>query len=76
VTGLLIFFAILELALTAWLTARYGRTGAPNKSLVDIAHFALFTSIWTVLFSALFGILFFHSRTGSVLTSIASHGIL
>jgi vacuolar-type H+-ATPase subunit I/STV1 len=75
VTGLLIFFAIIELAISAWLTARYHRYGAPS-SLAGRTHFALFTSVWTVVFTFLYGILFWHSAAGSVLTSIASHGIL
>jgi hypothetical protein len=74
---LLIFFGLIELAISAWLTARYGKKhDAPNSGINTRTQFILFSSIWTVFFSFLFGILFFHSNSGSILTSVMSHGIL
>lgn len=42
----------------------------------DRVRYTLFASIWTVVFSFLYLVLFMHSATGSVLTSVASHLIL
>ncbi|PSS29777.1 hypothetical protein EW026_g6039 [Hermanssonia centrifuga] len=77
VFGLLILFAIIELALSAWLTSRYNaHHNFPSTGVRDRTRFLLFTSIWTVFFSFLYMILFLHSASsGSVLTSVGSHGI-
>ncbi|KAJ7511685.1 hypothetical protein B0H11DRAFT_2268733 [Mycena galericulata] len=64
VFGLTIFYGIIELSLAAWLTCFTER---------DRVRFTLFTSTWTVVFSALFLILFAHSTSGSILTSVLSH---
>ncbi|EJD41511.1 hypothetical protein AURDEDRAFT_153200, partial [Auricularia subglabra TFB-10046 SS5] len=73
--GLIIFLAIVEGSISTWLTVQYNRHpknvfygGTRNDS-----RFLVFTSWWTVLFSAVYAGLFFHSSTGSVLTSVASH---
>lgn len=43
----------------------------------DRTRYILFTSCWTVLFSLFYLALFLHSAsTGSVLTSVLSHGVL
>ncbi|KAF8899319.1 hypothetical protein BD779DRAFT_1465255 [Infundibulicybe gibba] len=72
--GLLIFFAIIELALAAWLTSRFNaHHNYLNISERDRVRFILFCSTWTIAFSTFYLVLFLHSPGGSVLTSIASH---
>ncbi|KAI0043805.1 hypothetical protein FA95DRAFT_1574884 [Auriscalpium vulgare] len=76
--GLLLLFGLVELALAAWLTSRFHtHHNAPNQSILDRTHFALFTACWTVFFSLLLGLLFLRSATGGgLLTSVASHGVI
>ncbi|KIP03209.1 hypothetical protein PHLGIDRAFT_77973 [Phlebiopsis gigantea 11061_1 CR5-6] len=74
--GLIIFFAIIELAISAWLTSRYNaHHNYLSVTERDRTRFLLFTSIWTIVLSSLYSVLFFHSATGSFLTSVGSHGI-
>jgi len=71
--GLIILFGIFELSLSAWLTARFAdRHDESNGSERDRVHFVLFTSAWTVILSVFYSILFYHSKTG-ILVSVASH---
>ena len=43
----------------------------------DRTRFLLFVSTWTIVFSILYVLLFLHSAaTGSVMTSVGSHGVL
>lgn len=66
-----------QLALSAWLTSRYNMNhDYLNISERDRVRYVLFCSIWTVVFSFFFFILFIHSATGSVLTSVAAHLLL
>lgn len=73
VLSLIIFFSIIELAISAWLTSRFN---AYNNyfSLTerDSTRFLLFTSIWTIVFSGAY-MLFFFSLPDHVLSSVASH---
>ncbi|KAF7347137.1 MARVEL domain-containing protein [Mycena venus] len=72
--GLLIFFGIIELSIAAWLTSQFNKFN--NEQFVgerDRVRYTLFASIWTVVFSALFLILFAHSPNGSMLTSVLAH---
>ncbi|KAF7436133.1 hypothetical protein PC9H_002959 [Pleurotus ostreatus] len=74
VFGMLIFFGIIELAISAWLTSRFNaRHDYFSLTERDRVRYTLFASIWTVVFSFLYLVLFMHSATGSVLTSVASH---
>jgi len=76
VFGLMIFFSIIELSISAWLTAQWNSFGNQNNNdEVSRTHFLLFCSVWTIVFSIAYLGLFLHSRTGSIATSIASHGI-
>ncbi|KAI0803299.1 hypothetical protein BC629DRAFT_118256 [Irpex lacteus] len=77
VMGLLIVFAIIELAVSAWLVSRFNaHHNYFSTDERDRTRYLLFTSIWTVFFSALYSLLFFHSAAnGSVLTSVGSHGV-
>ncbi|KAF7290211.1 hypothetical protein MIND_01334600 [Mycena indigotica] len=72
--GLMIFFGIIELSLAAWLTSQFNKHhNASSGTERDRVRFTLFASTWTVVFSTLFLILFAHSATGSVLTSVLAH---
>jgi hypothetical protein len=75
--GLMVFFAIIELSISAWLVSRFNA----NHNFVstterDRVRYLLFLSCWTVFFSFLYLVLFLHSAsTGSTLTSVGSHAI-
>ncbi|KAJ7146531.1 hypothetical protein C8R44DRAFT_691006 [Mycena epipterygia] len=72
--GLIIFFGIIELSLAAWLTSHFNQhQNERTISERDRVRFTLFASTWTIVFSTLFLILFAHSATGSILTSVLAH---
>ncbi|KAF9007954.1 hypothetical protein BDQ17DRAFT_1539681 [Cyathus striatus] len=72
----LILFAIIELSISAWLVSRFNaHHNYQNTTERDRVRYVLFCSTWTVVFSCLYLVLFLHSATGSVLTSVASHTI-
>ncbi|KAI0271439.1 hypothetical protein BC834DRAFT_442485 [Gloeopeniophorella convolvens] len=72
---LLVVFAIIELAISAWLTARYNsRHDYLSKTERDRVEFLLFCSIWTVFLSPFLAASFLFA-SGSVLASVASHVI-
>lgn len=73
--GLLIFFGIIEGAITTWLTVMYNNyNNYDSVSIRDRIRLLCFTSWWTVFFSFIYLLLFLHSAsTGSILTSVASH---
>ncbi|KAJ7463787.1 hypothetical protein FB451DRAFT_460575 [Mycena latifolia] len=72
--GLIIFFGIIELSLAAWLTSQFNKHMHEHTLAErDRVHFTLFASTWTIVFSALFLILFMHSANGSILTSVLAH---
>ncbi|TFL02823.1 hypothetical protein BDV98DRAFT_591650 [Pterulicium gracile] len=73
--GLLIFFGIIELAISAWLVSRYNLHRADRGATErDRVRFTLFAAIWTVVISIFYLALFQHSAsTGSVATSVMSH---
>ncbi|KAJ7740076.1 hypothetical protein B0H16DRAFT_1324539 [Mycena metata] len=72
--GLMILFAIIELSLSAWLTSKFNHFhNYRTLSERDRVRFTLFTSTWTVVWAALLLILFAHSATGSMLTSVLAH---
>ncbi|KAJ6567149.1 hypothetical protein B0H19DRAFT_1139715 [Mycena capillaripes] len=72
--GLIILFGLIELALSAWLTSRFNMLhNQRSLSERDRVRFALFTSTWTIFFSGLMAVLFWHSSDGSVLTSVLAH---
>ncbi|KDQ62851.1 hypothetical protein JAAARDRAFT_357786 [Jaapia argillacea MUCL 33604] len=74
VFGLIIFFAIIELAISAWLTSMYNKhSNYFNLGVRDRSRFILFSSIWTIVFSIAYMGMFLQSATGSVFTSVASH---
>ncbi|KAK7063476.1 hypothetical protein R3P38DRAFT_2818694 [Favolaschia claudopus] len=72
--GLMIFFGIIELSLSAWLTSQFNKhNNNRTTDERDRVRFTLFASTWTIAFSALFLMLFAHSPNGSMLTSVLSH---
>jgi hypothetical protein len=77
VFGVIILCALIELSISAWLTARFASNHNEHSATeLDRTHFILFTACWTVFFSLFYMVLFQHSAsTGSVLTSVASHAI-
>ncbi|KIJ66548.1 hypothetical protein HYDPIDRAFT_86654 [Hydnomerulius pinastri MD-312] len=73
VFGLIIFFSIIELAISAYLTARFNQHhNYFNVAERDRTRFLLFTSIWTLALSALY-MFFFFSMPSGVMSSVASH---
>ncbi|KAJ7045270.1 hypothetical protein C8F04DRAFT_1249697 [Mycena alexandri] len=75
--GLMILFGIIELSLSAWLTSQFNRFhNERTLSERDRVRFTLFTSTWTVVWAALLLLLFAHSATGSMLTSVLAHLVL
>ncbi|KAJ6500758.1 hypothetical protein C8R45DRAFT_863532 [Mycena sanguinolenta] len=75
--GLIIFFGIIELALSAWLTSKFNMLhNERNPTERDRVRFTLFTSTWTLFFSGILFILFWHSSDGSILTSVLSHLVI
>ncbi|EKM61639.1 uncharacterized protein PHACADRAFT_248361 [Phanerochaete carnosa HHB-10118-sp] len=74
--GLIVLFAIIELSISAWLVSRYNaHHNFQSLGERDRTRFLLFTSTWTIVFSALYALLFFQSPGGSFLTSVGSHAI-
>ncbi|KAJ3526322.1 hypothetical protein NM688_g8276 [Phlebia brevispora] len=80
--SLIIVFAIIELAISGWLVARFNKHhNYPSISVRDKTRFLLFTSTWTILGCFFYMILFLRSASavsagpGSALTSVGSHGI-
>ncbi|KAJ3729219.1 hypothetical protein C8R42DRAFT_651218, partial [Lentinula raphanica] len=73
---LITLFGIIELSLSAWLTARFDRFhDYTDTSERDRVRFTLFASIWTFLTAVLYGVLFTFHSPASAFTSIISHVI-
>ncbi|EIM83190.1 uncharacterized protein STEHIDRAFT_141044 [Stereum hirsutum FP-91666 SS1] len=72
---LLLVFAIIELAISAWLTSRFNaHHDFPSLAIRDRTRYVLFCCAFTIFFGFLFELLFLHSASsGSVMTSVASH---
>ena len=74
--GALLIFAIVELYLSAWTTAKYNaHHNFPSLSARCRVHYLLFMSIWTIVFAAAYLVGFFISAT-SFFASVVSHFIL
>ncbi|KAI0321271.1 hypothetical protein OF83DRAFT_1100554 [Amylostereum chailletii] len=73
--ALLLIIAIIELAISAFLTARFNQYhNFLSTGVRDRVRFLLFTSIWTIVFAPFFMGMFF-AAPGSIFASVASHGI-
>ncbi|KAI0249505.1 hypothetical protein BJV78DRAFT_1226614 [Lactifluus subvellereus] len=71
----LVVFGLIELAISAWLTARYNsRHNYLSITERDRVRFLLFCSIWTTFLSPIFPALLFLGRV-EVLASVAAHVI-
>ncbi|KAL4068938.1 hypothetical protein V8B97DRAFT_771530 [Scleroderma yunnanense] len=76
VFGLILLFSAIELAISAWLTARFSaRHDYFSTDELDRTHFILFSSIWTIVVSV-FYLLFFFVLPSTVMSSVLSHIIL
>jgi len=73
--GALVLFAIIELSISAWLTARYdSHHDYLSITERDRVEYLLFCSIWTTFLSPIFPALLFFEST-LILTGIAAHVI-
>ncbi|KAF9523077.1 hypothetical protein CPB83DRAFT_863418 [Crepidotus variabilis] len=73
VFGLLVLFAIIELCITAFVTAKYNsHHNYPNRSTRDRVRYLLFLSVWTTVFGAAF-LGMFLVFMDNILVSVASH---
>ncbi|KAF9474991.1 hypothetical protein BDN70DRAFT_884272 [Pholiota conissans] len=71
--GMLVVFAIIEMCISAWVTAKYNSRGdAPNSGVRARVRYILFCSIWTIVFGSGYLVVFLVAAT-SFLASIASH---
>jgi len=69
----IVFFAIIELSITAWVTARYNsRHDFLSTTLRDRVRFLLFCSIWTTFISPFFPVLLLLGGL-EVFSSVAAH---
>jgi len=61
------------MCVSAWVAARYNaRRNYPSSAAQDRVRFTLFTSIWTVVFSVVYIVLFLY-RVDNMFVSVASH---
>jgi len=73
--GILVIFAVIELSISAWLTARYdSHHNYLSITERDRVRFLLFCSTWTTLLSPIFPVLLL-LESAELLTGIAAHVI-
>jgi len=73
--GILVIFAVIELSISAWLTARYdSHHNYLSITERDRVRFLLFCSTWTTLLSPIFPVLLLF-ESAELLTGIAAHVI-
>jgi len=73
VLGAIIVFAIIEMCIASWITAKYNAHGNfPNSGLRARVRYILFVSIWTITFGSVYLALFI-AMAGSVISSLLSH---
>jgi len=73
--GVIVVIAVIELAISAWLTARYGsHRNFLSITERDRVHFLLFCSIWTTVLSPIFPVLLVQ-ELALLTTGIAAHAI-
>jgi len=71
--GALVVFSIIEMCISAWITAKYNaHHNFPNSGVRARVRYLLFLSIWTLLFGSGFLVIFLLSAT-SAFASVASH---
>ncbi|KAG1738517.1 hypothetical protein EDB19DRAFT_895081 [Suillus lakei] len=73
VFSLIVFFGIIEFAISAWLTSQFNAYhNYFSLAGRDCTRFLLFTSMWTIVFS-IHHVFFFFPLSDNVLSSTASH---
>lgn len=71
--GAIVVFSIIEMCISAWITAKYNANhNFPNSGVRARVRYILFVSIWTILFGSGFLVVFLVATT-SALASVASH---
>jgi len=71
--GSLVLFSIIEMCISAWITAKYNANhNFPNSGVRARVRYILFLSIWTIVFGSGFLVAFLVSAT-SAFASVASH---
>jgi hypothetical protein len=71
--GFLVFFATIEMCISAWITAKYnGNHNAPNSGVRARVRYILFLSLWTMIFGGLY-LGAFLAAANSIVSSVASH---
>lgn len=74
--GSIVLFALIEMCVSAWLTAKYNANhNYPFGAVRARVRYILFCSIWTALVGAIFLVLFWVTSVGSIMTSVAAHFI-
>ncbi|EJF67398.1 hypothetical protein DICSQDRAFT_177022 [Dichomitus squalens LYAD-421 SS1] len=72
--GTFIFFSIIELAISGWLTHRYNsRHDFLSTSVRNDVAFLVFASVWTLVFSIVYLALFLRAPGFGIATSVLSH---
>ncbi|KIM47224.1 hypothetical protein M413DRAFT_23459 [Hebeloma cylindrosporum] len=72
--GALALFALIELSIAAWITAKYNsKHNSPGSSVTVRVRYILFMSVWTIVFGGLYLVGFIVAGAGSMFTSVASH---
>jgi len=57
--GLIILFSIIEMSISAWITSQYiSLHNSPNTNTTTRVQFILFTSVWTIVLSIAYSIIF------------------
>jgi len=73
--GVIVVIAVIELAISAWLTARYAsRHNFLSTTERDRVHFLLFCSVWSTVLSPIFPVLL-TQELALFVTGIAAHTI-
>ncbi|KAI0042267.1 hypothetical protein FA95DRAFT_590001 [Auriscalpium vulgare] len=73
--GVVIFFSIITLSISAWLSSRYSsHHNYINTSERDRVRFLLFCSVWTIVLAPVF-LATFLVAPAHIIASVAAHGI-
>ncbi|KIM49745.1 hypothetical protein M413DRAFT_15625 [Hebeloma cylindrosporum] len=71
--GALIVFSIIEMSIAAWITAKYNaHHNFPTSGTRARVRYAIFVSVWTIIFGTLYLIGFLTAPT-SIFSSVVSH---
>jgi len=71
--GAIVVFAIIEMCIAAWITAKYNANhNFPNSGLRARVRYILLVSVWTIIFCSAYLGLFMY-MAANMITSVASH---